>query len=196
MHTAGKVFTFLNVLVTLGFLFLTAPVVNYRVEKRRDIDSTNAKIKPLETQIEELIRQQAVLRGDIDREKGQVTFTQTVGQNQVRMLNARVTVLTDLVNDSQTTLRTWTASVADVQSENNARAQEIDSLNVTIANAEKTKADLTANVNDLTERLAMADADLARNLAKIEEHYHRILELEEILRAKSPSARLAEATRP
>ncbi|MFO0948472.1 MAG: hypothetical protein U1D30_21545 [Planctomycetota bacterium] len=196
MHTAGKVFTFLNVLVTLGFLFLTAPVVNYRVEKRRDIDSTNAKVKPLETQIEEAVRQQAVLRADIDREKGRVTFTQTAGLNQRQMLDARITVLTDLVNDSQTKLKTWTASVADVQTENNSRAQEIDTLNATIVSAEKNKGELTANVNDLTDRLAKAKADLAKNLAKIEEHHQRILQLEESARGKSASAKLAEATRP
>jgi chromosome segregation ATPase len=195
MHTAGKVFSVLSLLLAIVFVMYTSTIVNYRIEQRQQIDSVKAAIPGVEQQAAALDVQRDTLRADIDRLTRKVTQTTVAGLNEQELLDGRIAVLTDLINDANSKLKTWSLSLADVQAENQAREQEINELNTDIAQAEKLKQDLTNANADLTSRLEETRKGIDATLASIRENHQRLIQLSEEKRAATPADRIAGANR-
>lgn len=193
MHTAGKVFTVLISLVAVGFAFLTAKVVDYRIEKRKDLDQVKARIPQTEKAILEFDLQRDILRDDLDRMKTKAAQALTAGLNQQELLDGRIAVLTDLVNDAGSKLKTWSASLVDAQAENAARAKEIEELEAAIAEGEKTRQELTAANETLAAQLAETRAAMAKLNAEVQANHERLLRLEESKRSSGTLTKLASA---
>lgn len=195
MHTAGKVFSVLSLLLAIVFVMYTSTIVNYRIEQRQQIDSVKNAIPGIVQKAAELDVQRDTLRADIDRLTRKVTQTTVAGLNEQEHLDGRIAVLTDLINDANSKLKTWSLSLADVQAENQSREQEINELNNDIAQAEKLKQDLTSANADLTSRLEGARAGIDATLASIQENHQRLIQLSEEKRNATPSERIAGANR-
>lgn len=195
MHTAGKVFSVLSTLLAIVFMFYTATIVNYRIEQRQQIDNVRASIPAIEKQAAELDVRRDTLRADIDRMTRQVTAATVLGLNQQETLDGRIAVLTDLINDANSKLKTWSLSLVDVQAESESRDQEIESLNRAIAAAETLKQNLTDDNTKLTADLRDTREAVEKTLAEIRENHERLVKLTEEKQGATPSDRVAGAER-
>jgi chromosome segregation ATPase len=195
MHTAGKVFSVLSTLLAIVFMFYTATIVNYRIEQRKQIDSVRASIPAIEAQAAELDVRRDTLRADIDRVTAQVTAATVLGLNQQETLEGRIAVLTDLINDANSKLKTWSLSLVDVQAENDSRDQEIQSLNNAIAAAENLKQNLINDNTKLTADLRDTREAVEKILAEIRENHDRLVKLSEEKQGATFSDRVAGAAR-
>ena len=178
MNTAGKVFAVLNVLLVFAFLLCTAPVVKYRIDMRRQIDEEAAKVPGLRTQIKELRKTGVELGNAILLEKANVTSVRTAGLNEKSLLEARIAVREDEVNNEKSKRQTLAGSLRDVRSEIDARIAQAEELTRKLTTTKAENDDLSQQVSDLRSKLAVAEEAVAKTRASIKESYGKILALE------------------
>lgn len=183
MHKFGIVLSVFNALLAVAFLLVTAPVVQYRVEKRQKIDAEKAKVPQLEADIQELDRLRVKQQAALNREIGNVTALVTLGQNQRSELEKQQSFQTDLLNDSESKLALWQSSLNKVQSEIAARDQEQLMLTQNLQTLESDLEMHQMQVADLRSRLSQAEQDVAQSKTNIDQLYQQLLKLREQMTA-------------
>lgn len=192
MSTLGIVASFLNLLLAVFFVFLTAPVVNYRIEKQKQIADEKKKIAPLQEEVHLLERERVKIKQDTNRVAGEITAAIADGQTMKSDFQVRVATLTDVISDHKAKEAAWSKSVADVKSEIEARTQEKAGLEESIAKDEGVAAEIQGQVSKLETDLQTAQQDLEATRQAITDNYAKLLTLEDKVADRTPSAKLVE----
>lgn len=178
MTRAGVVFVFLNLLVGVFYVLLTAPVVQERLERRSQINAEIAKIPPLEAEIERLERLVGDLPYEITHEIGRTAHETTLGLNQRTALDGRIAVLNDAINDLRSKQKTLAQSLAEIRTEIDARKSEIAQLNERLAAGRELIQTRNNEIASLTTRLENTQKEYQKTMESIDEHLRRLIELE------------------
>lgn len=176
MTRAGIVFSILNFFLTLVFLLVTAPVVNDRVEKRRQIEAIEKQIPNVQNRIKEAADSVAKLPYDITAELGRTTREATRGVNEKDAFEGRLAVLADAINDRQSKLRLLATAAQAVQEEIDGRKAEIAALNETLQQGQQLAGTRESEIAALKKELADAQAGLSRANQDIAEAHKKIIE--------------------
>jgi peptidoglycan hydrolase CwlO-like protein len=188
MHTFGIVLSVFNAVLAVVFLLVTAPVVQFRVEKQKIIDAEKAKVPVLESEIQGLDRLRVEQQATLTREIGNVRALVTLGQNQRSDLEKDQAFKTDLLNDSESKLALWQSTLEKVRGE--IAARETDQLKLTqdLQNLEAELQMHQMQVADLRNRLSEAEQGVAQSKTNIDQLYQQLLKLREQMVARQDIA--------
>ncbi|MGL4465743.1 MAG: hypothetical protein ACRC1K_26630, partial [Planctomycetia bacterium] len=177
MTTTGIVFSIFNVLLSITFIILTAPVVNDRIEMQKKIADQVKKIPGLEESVLKADRDRVGRLDSIDRERAATVDVITTGRNRLGTFQARSFEYRDQANNDRDVLATLELSIGNVKSETEARLDESESLVKSNGELQASVSRLEDNVTDLKARLANATMLLADTLTAIADHNESLIEL-------------------
>lgn len=175
MNGWGVGFTVFNAVMAIVFLVVSAPVVNYRIDMRKQIDAEIAKIDPLKKDIQDLDRKRVKLHADLTRQLAVVESTVTLGENQKSELEKLQALETDRLNNAETQLERWKGSLTEVQGEVAARDQEVKDLTQTAADLQDQLRTHQGQVDNLQKNLDETLQAIEDSKSAIKKHYERIL---------------------
>lgn len=194
MHTAGKVFAVLNVLLAGAWLYLSAPVVQNRLKLRKEIDDNRAKVPVLQNDIQGLELTRKNLINDLLAAKADIANVSTRSAEVKADLDGQIARLTDRVNDMQATLALFETSIKGSQEQIAARKAEAAELSQTIAAERQSTETLKAENADLTGKLAAARSGLAKARQENAEKLARLVALEEKILQEPAAKKVADAS--
>ena len=188
MSTTGKVFAVLNVLLSIGFVILIAPVADFRYTHQKAISELRQEKEPLPAEIVDADRERFKLSNDLVRAEGNVTAEISFGQRLTNSANVSRAELRNDLNDRKSTIENLGRAFQNTRSEIDDRESEIASTKTEISALKAENGRLGAEVAKLDDQLAGAKDGLARTLSDNEKAYADIKKLEDRIGSMAQSS--------
>lgn len=178
MNVTGVVFTVFNMVLAVVFMLVTAPVVRYRIDIRRQIDAETAKVPDLEARIAAADKRRLEMPRQTVLAMHRVTHHVNAGVLQKVHLSGEIVKLRDRINDTQSRIKALSIALNDVRTQVAARQAEITQLNADLARVAEDSAARQNEIDDLSARLTKARSDMAETEKSIRKNYDRLVAIE------------------
>lgn len=177
MTTAGKVFSILSFLLGIVFLFFVTPVAKKLIDVQKQIKESEDLLeedKPLRMAVKALESQRLQLVYDLNRLKGKVGAELTKNQNKADAVRSQLSLLKDLEIAEQKAVTSWQKTVGDLKGEIEARTQEKEELEKSIAENAAERDAQSARVAELRDLWKKSQDQLRETLDSMAGDYEKL----------------------
>lgn len=188
MSTIGKVFTVLNVLIALAFLYFSTPVIKKYIDLQKDVkaiefggqDSTGATHRS-QAEIEE-----STVQLDVDRVSRQlqlatiqdsVSLVRHARTQRVDELTKQNSFYQNLQESEAFLVKKWEETQGLLQAQVEQRKEELQGLQTKLSELQQVRGERQQAVDGLSSRLAEAEKQLSETLAALQNNYEKLEKL-------------------